>query len=315
MMKKIKNILGLALTACILFISCQEDDYTFGPIVTPSNIQITADIVGADAANPNGDGSGTVHFSATATNAVSFKYVFNGAEEVALSGRKTYNFSDLGVNTYTVTVVASGTAGVTSSASIQVQVLSVYAPPADLKTKLYGFDPSNPTATSSKTWRIKSEKSGHFGLGPVGGTVPTEWYGAGPNEKAGVGMYDDRFIFNSDGTFVHITDNTNDTGGTDPSGTIFGRDPHIVNDLGPNTGSVNGADIENYLYNDYTENWTLTAPGGVETINLTGLAFIGYYTGGNHQYQIFDRGVANEMLLRTTDAASAFDWWFIIASD
>lgn len=315
-MKKFKYTLILLLSAATILTSCQDEDKDFGEIIAPSNIQITAEIVGADATNPNGDGSGTVNFTATANNAVSFKYVYNGIEDVSTSGRMTYNFSILGVNTYTVTVVASGTAGVTSSSTIQVDVLATYAPPADLKTKLYGFDPANPNLPSSKTWRIKSEKPGHFGLGPVGGTTPTEWYGAGPNEKAGVGMYDDRFIFNSDGTFVHITDSTNDMTATDPTGTVFGRDPYIVNDLGsPNTGTVNGADIENYVYSDYTENWTLTAPGGVETINLTGLSFIGYYTGGNHKYQIFDRGVANEMILRTTDANSEFDWWFIIASD
>ncbi|QMU63023.1 MAG: glucan endo-1,3-beta-D-glucosidase [Flavobacteriaceae bacterium] len=314
-MKKLKNIIRLIAAVPILFMGCQDNNFTFGDIVTPSNIQITATIVGADAANPNGDGSGTVHFSATADNAVSFKYVYNGIEQVAPSGRITYNFSVLGLNTHTVTVVASGTAGVTSSASIQVQVLATYEPPADLKTKLYDFDPANPTAASSRTWRIKSEKAGHFGLGPVGGTTPSEWYGAGPNEKVGVGMYDDRFVFNSDGTYMHITNNTNDASGTDTSGTIFGRNPHIVNDLGSNTGVINGADIENYVYSDYSETWSLTAPGGVETLSLTGLGFIGYYTGGNHTYQIFDRSVANELLLRTTDAAGEFDWWFIITSD
>ena len=58
--------------------------------------------------------------------------------------------------------------------------------------------------------------------------------------------------------------------------------------------------------------WTLTAPGGTETISLSGTAFLGYYTGGNHQYQIFDRETPNEMILKTTDANAEFDWWFII---
>ncbi len=258
------------------FYGCQENDFSFGEIITPSNIVITAEIVGADAANPNGDGSGVVNFSATADNAVSYKYVFNGSETVALSGKHSISFSTLGLNTYTVTVVASGTAGVSSSKTIQVQVLSTYSPPADLQTKLFGFDPANPTAASSRTWKIQSSKPGHFGLGPVGGTIPTEWYGAAPDEKVGLGMYDDRITFHSDGTYSHVT-----------NGTIFGRDPHMVNDLGPNTtGNVNGADIENYVYNDYTESWSLTAPGGVETISLTGVGFIGYYCGGNHKYEI-----------------------------
>jgi len=286
----------------VAFYGCQEDEYSFGDIVTPSNIQITAEIVGADAANPYGDGSGVVNFAATADNAVSYKYVFNGEETVSLSGNNSINFSSLGLNTYTVTVVASGTAGVTSSKSIEVEVLSTYAPPVDLIAKLYGYDPADPTAVTSRTWKVHSTKNKHFGLGPVGGQVLTEWYGAGPDEKAGTGMYDDRFTFSSDGTFTHVT-----------NGTVFGRDPYIVNDLGPNaSGNVNGADIENYAFDDYAASWTLTAPGGIETISLSGTAFLGYYTGGNHQYQIFDRETPNEMILKTTDANAEFDWWFII---
>jgi hypothetical protein len=304
-MKKVKYIKVYLFFALLAFVGCQENDYSFGEIITPSNIQITAEIVGSDANNPNGDGTGIVNFSATADNAVSFKYIFNGNEKVALSGATSLIFSSLGLNTYTVTVVASGTAGVSSSKSIQVDVLSTYSPPVELTSKLFGFDPANPTAVTSRTWRVQSSKAKHFGLGPVGGGTLSEWYGAGPEEKAGLGMYDDRFVFSSDGTFSYIT-----------NGDIFGRNPHVVNDLGPNTtGNVNGADIENYVYADYTESFVLTAPAGVETINLSGIGFIGYYTGGNHQYQIFDREVPNELILKTTDAASDFDWWFIIVLD
>ncbi|MCH3882011.1 MULTISPECIES: glucan endo-1,3-beta-D-glucosidase [Tenacibaculum] len=297
-MKNTKYIYVLILSLILAFNSCQENDYEFGDIITPSNIEITAEIVGQDAANPDGDGSGVVNFTTTANNAISYKYVDpNGVEHLSLSGKQSISFSDLGLNTYTVNVVVSGTGGISASKTIQVQVLSTYSPPADLLDKLVG--------SGSRTWRIKAEVPGHFGLGPVGGTTPVEWYGAGPNEKDGLGIYDDAYIFNADGTFMHIT-----------NGTIFGRDPHIVNDLGPNTtGNVNGADIENYPYGDIAANWSITAPGGTETINLTGLAFLGYYTGGNHSYQIFNRDNPNEMVIKTTDAASDFDWWFIITSN
>ena len=297
-MKNLKNICIAFFVAIVTIVSCDNDkDYEFGEIITPSNIQTTFEIVGADTLNPYGDGSGVVNFTSSADNTVSYKYVFNGNETVALDGKASISFSELGINTYTVVVVASGTAGVSSSLPVQVEVLSTYSPPVDLLEKLHG--------SSSKEWRVKSEVQAHFGLGPVGGSNGPEWYDAGPNEKDGLGIYDDRYIFDIDGTFTHVT-----------NGTIFGRDPHMPNDLGPNTtGNVNGADIENYPYNDYVESWSITAPGGLETINLTGLAYIGYYTGGNHKYEIFNRDNANEMLLRTTDAVSDFDWWFIITSN
>ena len=297
--------LGLLLLSLVLLHSCEENTYEFGDIVTPSNINIVAEIIGQDATNPNGDGSGVVNFTATADDALSFKFVYNGSESTKPDGKITYNFSELGVNTYTVSVVAIGTGGVSSSKTIQVDVLALYSAPDDLKQMLYGFDPANPDAVTSKTWRIKSEVAGHFGLGPVGGTVFGEWYQASANEKDGVGMYDDRFIFNSDGTFQHVT-----------NGTVFGRGGLIdeLSSIGGSGGTADNADILNYSLADYTGNWSLIAPGGVETIALSGLGFIGYYI-GNHEYQIFNRQTPNELALRITDANNEFDWWFLITSE
>ncbi len=297
--------LGLLLLSLVLLHSCEENTYEFGDIITPSNINIVAEIIGQDATNPNGDGSGVVNFTATADDALSFKFVYNGSEATKPDGKITYNFSELGVNTYTVSVVAIGTGGVSSSKTIQVDVLALYSAPDDLKQMLYGFDPANPDAVTSKTWRIKSEVAGHFGLGPVGGTVFGEWYQASANEKDGVGMYDDRFIFNSDGTFQHVT-----------NGTVFGRGGLIdeLSSIGGSGGTADNADILNYSLADYTGNWSLIAPGGVETIALSGLGFIGYYI-GNHEYQIFNRQTPNELALRITDANNEFDWWFLITSE
>ncbi len=297
--------LGLLLLSLVLLHSCEENTYEFGDIITPSNINIVAEIIGQDATNPNGDGSGVVNFTATADDALSFKFVYNGSESTKPDGKITYNFSELGVNTYTVSVVAIGTGGVSSSKTIQVDVLALYSAPDDLKQMLYGFDPANPDAVTSKTWRIKSEVAGHFGLGPVGGTVFGEWYQASANEKDGVGMYDDRFIFNSDGTFQHVT-----------NGTVFGRGGLIdeLSSIGGSGGTADNADILNYSLADYTGNWSLIAPGGVETIALSGLGFIGYYI-GNHEYQIFNRQTPNELALRITDANNEFDWWFLITSE
>lgn len=303
-MKKMKNFkyyIGFILSLALFFTSCQDDDFTVGNLVAPSNIQVEVDIVGADANNPNGDGSGTVHFTATADNAISYQFVYNGITNSAPGGRQTYDFSVLGLNTYEVTVIAFGTGGSASSLTIEVEVLSLYEPPADLLQMLHGG--------SEKTWRIKAEGAKHFGLGPVGGSTPCEWYGAGPDEKVGTGMYDDRYIFNADGTFTHITNV--DTG--DGTGTVFGREV-LIEELGGPGGNQNGADIENYPLNDYTALWALSAPGGNETLSLTGTAFMGYYIGGNHRYEIFSRS-ANEMQLRSTDGNDEFDWWFILTAE
>ena len=67
----------------LVLTSCQEEDLTFGDVTAPTNLQITAEIVGADSSNPNGDGSGVVNFVATADNAISYQYVYNGARTPA----------------------------------------------------------------------------------------------------------------------------------------------------------------------------------------------------------------------------------------
>ncbi|WP_117883782.1 glycoside hydrolase family 16 protein [Aureibaculum luteum] len=285
----ITGLLGLLLVT-----SCQDDTADVGDITAPSNVVITTEVVGIDANNPNGDGSGTVNFKVNADNALAYHFVYNGETTLAPQGEMTYDFAITGLQTYTVTVIAYGTGGNSTSKTVQLEVLALYEAPADLLDMLVG--------NTSKTWRIKSE-SAHFGLGPVGGGVFAEWFSAGAETKAGTGMYDDRYVFNADGTFTHIT-----------NGTVFGRE-NLINEIGgPGDGTADGADILNYSYGDYTEGWSLNAPGGIETLSLTGLGFMGYYTGGNHKYEIFARS-ASEMTLRTTDGNGEFDWWFVLTSD
>lgn len=288
--------------------ACTDDHYDIGEIAAPTNLQVETIVVGQSGEMPEGDGSGEVTFNASAQGAMTYKYVFeNGSTETSPSGEYTHQFSETGTNTYMVTVIAYGPGGTATSTTVDVEVLVTYSPPADLIEKLVG--------DGAKEWRIKAEAPGHFGLGPVGGQIPTEWYGAGPNEKAGAGMYDDRYIFEEDGTFVHITDATNDDPDPDPSGTVFGR-TGLVDELGVSCDcEVQGADVLNIPFDDYTENWSISAPGGNETINLTGIGFIGYYIGGDHRYQIFDRSGTNELVLRSTDGNGEFDWWFILTSE
>ena len=303
-MKSLKYIIGLFILV-ITLTGCQDEDFAVGDLTTPSNIQIEIDVVGQDANNPNGDGSGVVNFTIAADNALSYHFVLNGDSRLAKNGEIKYNFSVTGLETYTLTAIAYGKGGNSSSKTISLDVLVLYEAPADLLEMLLG--------DGSRTWRIKAEASGHFGLGPVGGSIAGEWFSAGAFEKSSTGMYDDQYVFDSDGKFKHITNSTNDEGGDDPTGTVFGR-INLMDELGPHSEAPNGADIENYPLDDYIESWSLSAPNGVETLSLTGLAFMGYYTGGNHQYEIFSRS-ENEMVLRTTDGNTEFDWWFILTSE
>ena len=293
-MKNIKYKLGIFLSLILLISGCQEDDYQVGDLIAPTNIQLIVDKVGADASNPNGDGSGTVNFTPTADNATAIHIVIQGVTKLVTSGSISHDFTVLGLVKYPVTVIAYGTGGVSTSKTYEVEVLSLYEPPAELLTQL--------TNNSSKTWRVPVELPEYFGLGPVGGNRFGEYYPNGSdqsNAKIDTGMYDDRYTFNIDGTFTH------DTG---EDGFVFGR-KGLIDELGGSGGTENGDDIEQYLFGDYSVQYALSAPGGKETISLSGIGFIGYYIGGDHKYEIISRS-ANELVLRSTDGNGGFDWWF-----
>ncbi|WP_296342334.1 glucan endo-1,3-beta-D-glucosidase [Winogradskyella sp.] len=302
----------MALLIAITFNSCQDEDQEFGDLITPTNIQVEVTYLDdidndgmLDVTEAPGLGSGQVRFMVSADNAINYQVVVQGENKLQGPNGVDHIFSILGENTFSVTAIATGTGGVSSSITFNIDVLSLYEPPADLLEMLRG--------DGSRVWRIKSEANGHFGLGPAGGD-PFSFFASPAEGKAGVGMYDDRYVFNEDGTFTHIVDNTNDDPTTDVSGTVFGREV-LINELGGvGGGEQDGADIINYVYEDYSQQWSLTAPGGVETLNLSGIGFLGYYIGGNHQYQILSRS-ANEMTVKSTDGNGDFDWGFILIAE
>ena len=66
-----------------------------------------------------------VNFVATATNAISYKYVFSdGTTANAPSGQLQKRFTQPGTNEYTITVTASGKGGVSTTTTLTLQVRS-----------------------------------------------------------------------------------------------------------------------------------------------------------------------------------------------
>jgi len=89
-----------------------------------SDLAVTITVLGTDASNPNGDGSGVVNVTATATNAVNYGFKFgSAAEQQNTSGNIQQIFTDEGVNTYIVTVKAYGSNGESIN---KVETFSVY---------------------------------------------------------------------------------------------------------------------------------------------------------------------------------------------
>ena len=198
-MKNFKKIYIILIFLMTAFYGCQENDYQFGEIIAPSNILITAEIVGQDVNDPAlvyGDGSGTVKFTVSAENASSYVFFFNGISEKAPSGVLLKRFSRVGINSYNVVVKANGTGGVSTTKSMDIEVYSSFAD-EEAENFLSGANVGD-----SKKWYWQADVNLHVGLGPV-----TDDYGNGEfayegwwndikawdSEKAC--MYDNEFVF------------------------------------------------------------------------------------------------------------------------
>ena len=283
-MKRI-NFLLIVFTLFI-FSSCEQEDYEFGDILSPTNLSISASLQGADAENPYGDGSGYVTFTATAADAITYKFIQNGVETMVPSGVFTTRFTTLGVHVYSIGVIASGTAGVMSNSSASVEVLYTFEPPAELVTAL-----------TTGSWRVMAESPAHLGVHAadtnhtlVGDDVPA-WYSAAPYDKSDTGMYDDRLVFSSDGTMEYQA-----------QGTIHGKQGPLESDFtGPQqqtTEEIDAGEYFFYVIDDFSSNWNISEADGYPVLNFTGNGFGGFYVGGDRTYRITN-WTSNEISLKT----------------
>lgn len=179
-MKRIfKYLLGVSAVFLASY-SCTDTNYTMGDLTAPSNIVITADIVGATSASPGGDGSGNVNITITAANALAYNVDYDANTPLDLvylpNGTVTKKYTTIGTNTYTITAVVYGKGGTSSTQTKNVTVRSDFTVAPEIASSL--------TGGSSKTWVVDKSVAGHFGVGPWSDTsVSPEWWSAAVNEK------------------------------------------------------------------------------------------------------------------------------------
>lgn len=118
--------------------------------IIPTNLNLTIEVVGTDANHPNGDGSGVIHCTATATNATTFGFRFgNGSEVTSASGQLIYTYTNQGTHNYTVYVYAYSSTGnsINVSKNITVTVTS-----KTYTTLLFSDEFNTPGAPDSSKW-------------------------------------------------------------------------------------------------------------------------------------------------------------------
>jgi hypothetical protein len=292
----------------LILSSCQKEDQELGDLVAPTNVTITYEIQGADAQNPNGDGSGIVHFTATASNAITFNFDFGDGKDnaIAADGKATHVFSINGVNAYNVTVHAVGTGGISSSKSTQLEVFSSFSDDEALAFL---------TGGSTKSWYWAADQAGHLGLGPNdqvydnGEHTFPAWYQAAPWEKSGSSMYDCEFKFSIESgslTFEQIN----------PTGEAFIQGIYSESlGLGPE-GSypwpIDG--VKNVSFGPSSSIATIDGQYRGTSFNISDEGFMGFYA-GTSEYEIIE---VSENLLRVRMVQAnepLFAWYHIFVTE
>ena len=299
-----KLIASILLLTVLLLTGCGQEEYAFGELAAPTNLQVVADI--------STDGSGRVVFTATADNAITYRYQFSdGTEEVAPSGILRKRFTQVGTNTYGVTVVASGTGGLATTTDLEVTVESTFDD-ADALQLLTGGD--------TKTWYWAADEPGHLGVGQNDGNADLNfypnYYAAVPFEKDGADeslcLYQDELTFSLDGgRLFYELDNFGQTyfnvafEGVAGGGAGFDfcydfdvqDDPQLVT-LSPSESNV--------VLND--------VPGQTRgtVLNFTDGGFMSYYI-GTSEYEILSL-TENRLVVRSIPGNDANLAWYHIFS-
>jgi len=305
-MKTIVNNILVALSLLLVF-SCQEEDNVFGDLSAPTNLTVQATVVGASTVNPNGDGSGVVNFVATATNAISYKYVFSdGTTANAPSGQLQKRFTQPGTNEYTITVTASGKGGVSTTTTLTLQVRSDFTDAEAVQFL---------TGGSQKSWYWSASEPGHLGVGP-NSTDATQnyyphWYQAAPWEKAGSPasscLYENvlhfslvggqlKFLLDNGGSTFFNKDFNSVVGATSPDDGCYSYDTSGLKTvtLSPSESLVVGNNIPNQTRGTM--------------LNISDGGFMGYYI-GQSSYEIMSI-TNNRMVVRAVMGGNPALAWY-----
>jgi len=304
-MKEYRSAISIILTGLFLVLQgCLKDEYELGQLVMPVNVTLDYVIVGADAANPYGDGSGVVNFSATADHAITYNFNFGDGKdnEIAPDGGVSHGFSKNGINPYYVTVTAVGTGGLSSSKTIQIEVFSSFTDEEAVDFLSGG---------SVKTWYWAADQPGHLGLGPNdqvyddGAHTFSAWYTAAAFEKSATSLYETQCVFILDGenlTFEQI----NSTG----EAFIQGK---YSEDLGLGIEGSYPWDFEGVKNVSFGPSSSIaTEDGGYRgtTMSFSDGGFMGFYAGSS-EYEIMEIS-ENILKVRMVQANEPLFAWYHI---
>ncbi|WPO80637.1 glycoside hydrolase family 16 protein [Flavobacterium sp. KACC 22761] len=122
LIKKISFLIALLF----VFQSCSggSDSGDDTPVATgPSNLSVQVEVIGKTADKPDGDGSGKIKLTISATNATSYKVLIDNQLKEITTGDFTYEFSGSGTKNYPIVVSAyNGLKFVSTTTSVNIFV-------------------------------------------------------------------------------------------------------------------------------------------------------------------------------------------------
>lgn len=163
-MTQLKYII-LAITHLMLFSACKSNATALE--VTLENLQVEFTLVGADEANPNGDGSGKIEVTAFEKNAVRYAFRFDKGDLIeSESGRIEHTFSTAGLHSHTVVAWAYAASGQYVNRTLTVEVYkSNEQPSSEFNTLVFADEFDYEGAVDDEKWfhqTIAPENGGWF---------------------------------------------------------------------------------------------------------------------------------------------------------
>lgn len=286
MIKNIKSLILVFLITAVGFTACKKTEYKFGDIKTPTGLTLTAVIEGVNVTNPDGNGTGNVVITTTASNAITYKVDYgDGTTQILPSGTIKYKYKNPGTSEYTITVNAIGTAGTTSTISKKIKVFVAFEIPVAIVQAL--------TNNSTRVWVTDKETGGHFGVGPNDAFAPI-WYSADPNSRQPC-AYDDEITFSKDvnNNIFMAVDNKGESFSIGAASSFYGFSG------GDNCFAINTGGTKKLAFSDATSTST-TANSTRIQFTVPGNGIINFGTGGT-TYEILSIS-ATQISLRNIGA-------------
>ena len=295
-MIKNKNILTLLLVTIIGFSSCTKEKFSFGDIKAPTGLALNTVIAGVNTANPDGNGTGIVTITATASNAITYNIDFgDGTKQIVPSGNISYKYTNPGTNEYTIVVNAVGTGGEMSTLSKKIKVFVAFDIPVGIVQNL--------TNGSSKIWVTDRTAFGHFGVDDptrLSSDPAAWWYAAGPDTREAC-AYDDEITFSKD-VLNRISINVNNKG---TSFSIGAATSFYGFTGGDNCYAINTGGTKQLAFSAATSGYT-TANSTQVQFRVPGNGIINFGTGGV-TYEILS--LTNTTMLLRNIGADNNSWY------